>query len=68
MQEGLVLLTVQQRDPGWMPDSLRPPGSGQAEGLGAELCDSHGATFLITGGSGAAVEVSSSSEGLILNQ
>ena len=42
---------IVQRDterPGWVPDLLRPSGSGQAGALGAELCDSHWAPFLIS--------------------
>lgn len=35
-----------------MPDSLRPPGSGQAGAPGAELCDSLWAPFLISQESG----------------
>lgn len=33
---------------GWVPDLLRPSGSGQAGALGAELCDSRWAPFLIS--------------------
>lgn len=54
-EAGPMQWTVQQRETaGWMPDSLRPSGPGQAGALGAELCDSPWAPLLINQGSGVA--------------